>query len=65
MPVYSRNVKAGLRYYYQFNYQNITYKSKAIYLSKNDAKKAESTKYTEVANQVSNPSQSQFLPPQT
>ncbi len=56
MPVYPRKVKAGLRYFYQFGYQNITYKSKAIYLSKNEAKKAESSKYTEVIKQASNPS---------
>lgn len=54
MPVYSRKVSAGLRYYYQFDYQRITYKSKAIYLSKNDAKKAESTKYAEVTSIISN-----------
>jgi len=57
MPVYSRKVKAGLRYFYQFGYLNITYKSKAIYLSKNEAKKAESSKYTEVIKHASNPSQ--------
>lgn len=56
MPVYPRKVKAGLRYFYQFGYLNITYKSQAIYLSKNEAKKAESSKYTEVIKQASNPS---------
>ncbi len=57
MPVYSRKLSAGLRYFYQFDYQNTTYKSKAIYVSKNDAKKAESEKYSEVTKNTSNPSQ--------
>ena len=56
MAVYSRIVTVGLRYYYKFQYNRIAYKSKAIYLSKNDAKKAEATKYTEVTTETSNPS---------
>ncbi|MBX7047309.1 MAG: site-specific integrase [Ignavibacteria bacterium] len=56
MAAYPRMVKVGLRYYYKFQYNNITYKSKAIYLSKNDAKKAEAEKYTEVTTTTSNPS---------
>lgn len=32
------------------------YRSEAVYLTKNDAKKAESTKYTEVTTTISNPS---------
>src|SRR4051794_35805547 len=32
------------------------YRSEAVYLSKNDAKKAESSKYTEVTTSISNPS---------
>ena len=56
MPVYSRKLSFGIRFFFKFGYSGTMYRSEAIYLSKNDAKKAESTKYTEVIKQVSNPS---------
>ena len=56
MPVYSRKISTGFRFFYKFGFNGIVYRSKAIYYSKNEAKKAESAKYTEVTKQVSNPS---------
>jgi len=61
MAQYARKLKKGLRYYYKFDYLNQTYFSKAIYLSKNEAKKAEHTKYEEVSNQARNPSEKPIL----
>lgn len=56
MPVYSRKISTGFRFFYKFGFNGIVFRSKAIYLSKNEAKKAESSKYTEVTKQASNPS---------
>lgn len=56
MPVYPRKLSFGIRFFYKFGYNGTMYRSEAVYLSKNDAKKAESSKYTEVTAKVSNPS---------
>ena len=59
MAQYSRKLKKGkgLRWWYKFDHSGKTHSSQCIYLSKNEAKKAESAKYEEVVNQARNPSQ--------
>jgi integrase len=57
MAQYPRKLKAGLRWFYKFNFDGIMYRSRCIYISKNEAKKAEHAKYEEVSNQARNPSQ--------
>lgn len=54
MPQYKRKLKKGIRWYYKFDYNNTTYFSKLIYLSQKDAKKAETKRYDEVSQIVSN-----------
>lgn len=61
MAQYSRKLKKGIRYWYKFDYNNKTYFSKAIYLTKNEAKRAEHKKYEEVSKQTSNPSEKPIL----
>lgn len=56
MPQYSRKVKTGIRYYYKFDYKGTTYTSPAIFLSKFEAKKAESLKLEEAEQRLRNPS---------
>lgn len=53
MPVYSRELAKGLRYFYKFDFQGKVHKSKIIYLTKADAKKAEAKAYDHIAKQVS------------
>lgn len=55
MAQYRRKLKRGELWWFKFDYNGKTYHSKAIYKSKNDAKKAESDKLSEVAEQVSSP----------
>lgn len=57
MAQYSRKLKRGIRYWYKFDYNNKTYFSKAIYLTKSEAKRAENIRYEEVSRQVRNPSE--------
>lgn len=57
MPQYQRKIKHGIRWWYKFSYGGLTYHSKAIYLSKNEAKRAENEKYKKVEQQAQNPSQ--------
>lgn len=57
MAQYSRKLKRGIRYWYKFDYNNKTYFSKAIYLSKSEAKRAENIRYEEVSRQARNPSE--------
>ena len=57
MAQYSRKLKRGIRYWYKFDYNNKTYFSKAIYLTKSEAKRAENIRYEEVSRQARNPSE--------
>ena len=41
MPIYRRKLSKGDKYWYKFDFNGKTYHSKAIYPSKNEAKKAE------------------------
>jgi len=50
---YPRKLKKGIRWWYKFDYNAKTYFSKAIYLSKSQAKKAENKHYEEVRKQAS------------
>lgn len=61
MSQYLRNLKKGNRWWFKFSYQNKIYFSKAIYLSKIEAKRAEHEKYEIVSNQARNPSQKPVL----
>lgn len=61
MAQYPRKLKKGMRWYYKFDYESKTYFSKAIYLSKSEAKKAEHAKYEEVDSQARNPSEKPIL----
>ena len=51
MAVYSRRKKAGLKYWYKFDYKGKTHYSRAIFDTRAEARKAESEKYNEVSNQ--------------
>lgn len=53
MPVYSRKLSKGLRYFYKFDLNGTKFKSKAVFLSKEDAKKAEADIYSKQAKQIS------------
>ena len=61
MAQYPRKLKKGIRWWYKFDYNGKTLISKCIYLSKNEARKAENSKYEEVSNQARNPSQKAIL----
>jgi integrase len=61
MAEYQRKLKKGIRWWYKFDYNGKTYASYCIYLTKNEAKKAENAKYEEVSNQERNPSQKPIL----
>lgn len=61
MAQYPRKIKIGLRWFYKFNYLGKTYRSRCIYLSKTEAKKAEHSRYEEVSAEARNPSQKPIL----
>jgi integrase len=61
MPQYQRKVIQGIRWWYKFSYGGLTYHSKAIYLTKNEAKRAENDRYKEVEQQAQNPSKKPIL----
>jgi integrase len=48
MPQYKKKLKRGERWYYRFSFQGIIYRSNAVYLSRLEAKKAETQKFREV-----------------
>lgn len=56
MPQYQRKTSKGLRWWYKFSYQRKTYHSKAIYLSKNEAKRAEIRHYEQLEREAKKPS---------
>ena len=61
MAQYLRILKKGNRWWFKFSYQSKIYFSRAIYLSKIEAKRAEHEKYEEISNQARNPSQKPVL----
>ncbi|MBX7047130.1 MAG: site-specific integrase [Ignavibacteria bacterium] len=48
MAQYQRKIKAGIRWWYKFDFKGKTYNSDCIYLSKNEAKRAEADKLKEL-----------------
>jgi integrase len=52
---YSRKLKKGIRWWYKFDFDGKTYFSKAIYLTKAEAKKAENREFEEVSKKVNSP----------
>jgi integrase len=58
---YSRKLTRGIRWWYKFDYNSKTFFSSAIYLTKNEARKAENAKYEKVSSQVRNPSEKPIL----
>lgn len=61
MAQYPRKLKKGIRWWFKFDLDNKTYISKCVYLSKNEAKKAENSKYEEISKQARNPTQKPVL----
>lgn len=61
MAQYTRKLKKGIRWWFKFDLDNRTYNSKCVYMSKNEAKKAENAKYREISKQARNPSQEPVL----
>ena len=61
MAQYQRKLKKGKRWWYKFNFDGQVYFSKAIYLSKSEARKAENVRYDEVSTNARNPSQKPIL----
>ncbi|HPQ42946.1 MAG TPA: site-specific integrase [Syntrophales bacterium] len=51
MAVYKRQLKKGLRWWYKFDYKNITYSSKAEYLTKVEARKGEAERLANLKKQ--------------
>jgi hypothetical protein len=56
MAQYQRKVRIGLRWFYKFNFHSATYRSRCIYLTKIEAKKAERMKLEELDEKQRNPS---------
>ena len=52
MAQYPRKLKRGVRWFYKFSFNGQLYRSKAIYLNKLDAKKAELEMFKEVENKA-------------
>ena len=61
MAQYQRKLTKGVRWWYKFDYNAKTYTSKCIYLSKNEAKKAENAKFEELSHQECNPTEKPIL----
>lgn len=61
MAQYSRKLKKGIRWWYKYDYNNQTYSSKCIYLSKNEAKKAEAGRLRELSHEAQKTSQKPIL----
>lgn len=55
MAQYPRKLKAGIRWFYKFNFQGSMFRSQCIYLSKTEAKRAERKKYDELEHKLRNP----------
>lgn len=57
MAQYPRKLKIGIRWWYKFGFKGVTYISDCIYLSKNEAKKAEADRIQELDHKLRNPSE--------
>lgn len=61
MPVYQRQLSKGTRWYYKFDFKGKTYKSKSIYHSKAEAKKAEAEAYQEADYKQRHPQETEDI----
>lgn len=61
MPIYNKSLSKGVRFFYKFDLNGKTYRSNAIYLTKQEAKKAEAEAYQEADFRQRHPSQSQDI----
>ena len=61
MPQYQRKVKAGLRWWYKLSFEGKLYHSKAIFLTKNEAKRAEAEHLALLDRERQNPRQKPVL----
>lgn len=61
MAVYQRQLKKGFKWSYKFDLNGMTYRSKSIYLSKAEAKKAEAEAYQEADYRQRHPKESEVL----
>lgn len=61
MPIYSKQTTKGSKFFYKFDLNRKTYRSKAIYLTKQEAKKAEAEAYQEADYRQRNPRESQSV----
>ncbi len=57
MVQYSRKLAGGIKWWYKFGFKGKTYISECIYLSKNEAKKAEAQKISALDHKLRNPSE--------
>lgn len=55
MGQYSRKLTIGVRWFYKLDYHGTTYRSKTIYHTKSEAKKAEAERLSEVDERMRNP----------
>lgn len=61
MAQYPRKLKKGIRWWYKFDYDGRTHNSACVYLSKNEARKAENSKYNELFKRGANYTEKPFL----
>lgn len=61
MAQYSRKLSKGIRWWYKFDFKGTTYNSECIYLSKNEARKAEADKIKELDQERRDPSHMPIL----
>lgn len=61
MPQYLRKLSKKVRWYFKFDFDGKTYFSKAIYMSKSEAKKAETEKFSEVQESYKYPNKPQDI----
>ena len=52
MPQYKKQLKRGDRWFYKFSYQGRIFRSNAVYLTKQDARKAEIKELNEAENEI-------------
>lgn len=61
MPIYSKQTTKGSKFFYKFDLNRKVYRSNAIYLTKQEAKKAEAEAYQEADYRQRNPRESQSV----
>lgn len=61
MAQYFRKLSKGIKWQYKFDFHGNTYRSRYIYLSKNEAKQAEAERLRELDHKLRNPSEKPLL----